>query len=131
MKKRTKVSSQRIGLDIGLAVGRFFLNTEDLHYGYWPNSKEANVQNLAEAQEAHSQLIIDHIPDKTKNILDVGSGSGNLALKLLNLNYNVDCVVPSQFLANQISSKLNDRGSIHICNFDSWNSSNILTSFGL
>ena len=99
MKKRNKVSSQRIGLDIGLAVGRFFLNTEDLHYGYWPNSKEANVQNLAEAQEAHSQLIIDHIPEKTKSILDVGSGSGNLALKLLNLNYNVDRVIPSEFLA--------------------------------
>ena len=74
MKKRNKVSSRRIGLDIGLAVGRFFLNTEDLHYGYWPNGKEANVQNLAEAQEAHSQLIIDHVPDKTKSILDVGSG---------------------------------------------------------
>ena len=118
MKKRNKVSSQRIGLDIGLAVGRFFLNTEDLHYGYWPNGKEANVQNLAEAQVAHSQLIIDHIPDKTKSILDVGSGSGNLALKLLNLDYNVDCVIPSEFLAEQVSLKLGNRGKIHICDFE-------------
>ena len=53
MKKGNKVNSRRIGLDIGLAVGRFFLNTEDLHYGYWPNDKEATVQNLAEAQEAY------------------------------------------------------------------------------
>ena len=97
MKKGNKVSSQRIGLDIGLTVGRFFLNTEDLHYGYWPNGKKATIQNLAEAQEAHSQLIIDHISDKTRNILDVGSGSGNLALKLLNLGYDVDCVIPSEF----------------------------------
>jgi len=118
MKKRDKVSSRKIGLDIGLAVGRFFLNTEDLHYGYWPNGKEATVQNLAEAQVAHSQLIIDHIPDKTRSILDVGSGSGNLALKLLNLGYDVDCVIPSEFLAEQVSIKLGDRGKIHICGFE-------------
>ena len=118
MKKRNKVSSRRIGLDIGLAVGRFFLNTEDLHYGYWPNSKEANVQNLAEAQEAHSQLIIDHVPNKTRSILDVGSGSGNLALKLLNLDYNVDCVIPSEFLAEQVAVKLGNRGKIYTCGFE-------------
>ena len=118
MKKRNNVSSRTIGLDIGLAVGRFFLNTEDLHYGYWPNRKEANVQNLAEAQEAHSQLIIDHVPNKTRSILDVGSGSGNLALKLLNLDYNVDCVIPSEFLAEQVAVKLGNRGKIHICGFE-------------
>jgi len=118
LKKKNKVSSRSIGLDIGLAMGRFFLNTEDLHYGYWTNSQEANVQNLAEAQEAHSQLIIDHIPDKTKSVLDVGSGSGNLALKLLNLGYNVDCVIPSEFLAEQVSVKLGNRGKIHICDFE-------------
>ena len=90
MENKNKVSSQSVGLDIGLAIGRFFLNTEDLHYGYWPNEKEADIQNLAEAQKAHSQFIIDHIPKKTKSILDVGSGSGNLALKLLNLGYRMD-----------------------------------------
>ena len=118
MKKGRKVSSRRVGLDIGLSVGRFFLGTEDLHYGYWPNYKEANIHNLAKAQEAHSQLIIDNIPDKTRSILDVGSGSGNLALKLLNLGYNVDCVVPSKFLAEQVTSKLGNRSKIYICDFE-------------
>ena len=113
-----KVSSQSVGLDIGLAIGRFFLNTEDLHYGYWPNGKEANIQNLAKAQENHSQFIIDHIPKKTKSILDVGSGSGNLALKLLNLGYAVDCVIPSEFLAKQVAEKLGERSKIHICGFE-------------
>ena len=60
MNNNNKVSSQRVGLDIGLAIGRFFLNTEDLHYGYWPNGKEATIQNLSEAQKAHSKLIIDN-----------------------------------------------------------------------
>ena len=118
MKKENKISSRRVGLDIGLAVGRFFLNTEDLHYGYWHNGKEATVHNFAEAQDAHSQLIIDYIPDKTQSILDVGSGSGNLALKLLNLGYDVDCVIPSEFLAKQVAIKLDGRSKIHLCSFE-------------
>ena len=118
MGKKNKVSSRSVGLDIGLSIGRFFLNTEDLHYGYWPNEKEADIQNLAEAQKAHSQFIIDHIPNRTKSILDVGSGSGNLALKLLNLGYAVDCVIPSEFLAEQVQAKLGDSSTIHICGFE-------------
>ena len=123
MGKKNGVSSRSVGLDIGLAIGRFFLNTEDLHYGYWPNKKKANIQNLAEAQKAHSQFIIDHIPNRTKSILDVGSGSGNLALKLLNLGYAIDCVIPSEFLAEQVTAKLNDRSSIYICGFEKVNDS--------
>ena len=49
MAPKNKVSSKRIGLDIGLAIGRFFLNTEDLHYGYWPKVKTATIQNFVEA----------------------------------------------------------------------------------
>ena len=121
MNSKTTVSSRRVGLDIGLAIGRFFLNTEDLHYGFWPIGKTANIQNLAEAQEAHSKLIIDNIPENTKRILDVGSGSGNLALKLINREYQVDCVIPSTFLAEQVQEKLGDRSTIHICKFEQVN----------
>jgi SAM-dependent methyltransferase len=118
MSKTKKVSSRKVGLDIGLAIGRFFLDTEDLHYGFWPAGKEATIQNFAEAQEAHSTLIIDHIPDNTKRILDVGSGSGNLALKLLNAGYAVDCVIPSEFLAKQVQAKLGSNSEIFICGFE-------------
>jgi len=118
MAKKGKVSSLKVGLDIGLAVGRFFLNTEDLHYGYWPNGEGATVKNFARAQENHSKLIMDHIPEGTNRILDVGSGSGNLALKLLKKGYRVDCVVPSEFLAEQVQAKLGDESKIHICSFE-------------
>ena len=70
MIKKNKIKSNIIGLDMGLAVGRFFLNTEDLHYGYWPDNEKPTVQNFAWAQENHSSLIIDTIPKKTKYILD-------------------------------------------------------------
>jgi len=118
MSVKNKVSSQRVGLDIGLAIGRFFLNTEDLHYGYWPKGKTATIQNFAEAQKAHSKLIIDHIPDGKQRIIDVGSGSGNLALKLINKGFQVDCVIPSEFLAEQVQAKLGNQSTIHICGFE-------------
>ena len=83
MKNKGKIESNIIGLDIGLAFGRFFLDTDDLHFGYWPDGEKPTPQNFAWAQENHSRLIIDKIPCDAKRILDVGSGSGNLALKLL------------------------------------------------
>ncbi len=118
MSKEKKIDSKAVGLDIGLLVGRFFMDTEDLHYGYWPDDKTATAQNFAEAQRRHSQLIIDHIPDSVKRILDVGSGSGNLAMKLMDLGYEVDCVLPSEFLAENIRNKLGDKAHVHVCGFE-------------
>ena len=118
MSKYGKVKSNIIGLDIGLAFGRFFLNTEDLHFGYWPNSEKPTSKNFSWAQENHSKLIIDKIPKGARKILDVGSGSGNLALKLLNSGFEVDCVIPSEFLAQAVKEKIEDRGIIHICKFE-------------
>ena len=118
MAKKNKVSSQKIGLDIGLVIGRFFMGSEDIHYGYWPNGKDASVQNFAHAQDRHSELIMDQIPENINYILDVGGGSGNLALKLLNKGYSVDCVIPSAFLAEQAKTKLGNESVIHICGFE-------------
>ncbi len=94
------------------------MGSEDLHYGYWPNGKDASVQNFAHAQDSHSKLIMDHIPEKTNSILDVGGGSGNLALKLLDKGYSVDCVIPSEYLAEQAKEKLGNESKIHICGFE-------------
>lgn len=94
------------------------METEDLHYGYWPDDKTATAQNFAEAQQRHSQLIIDHIPEGTKRILDVGSGSGNLAKNLIGLGYEVDCVIPSEFLAERVREKLDEKSIIHVCKFE-------------
>jgi len=114
----SKYDSKVVGLDVGLLIGKFFMKTEDLHYGYWPLEKIATAQNFAEAQRRHSQLIIDHIPEGVKTILDVGSGSGNLAKKLISLGYHVDCVIPSEFLAERVKEKLDENSTIHICKFE-------------
>ena len=87
-------------------LGKFFLGTEDLHFGYWPDGEKPTARNFALAQENHSKLIMTKIPRGAKRILDVGSGSGNLAQKLLNSGYEVDCVIPSEYLAKAVKEKL-------------------------
>ena len=82
-KDSKKISPNEIGLEIGLVLSRFFLNTEHLHFGYWPDDLEVNLYNLKKAQEYHSEEIIHSIPKNVKTILDVGSGSGGLAGKLV------------------------------------------------
>ena len=121
MKNKGKIESKIIGLDIGLAFGRFFLDTDDLHFGYWPDGEKPTSRNFAWAQENHSRLIIEKIPGDAKRILDVGSGSGNLALKLLDAGYEVDCVIPSEYLAQAVKEKLNRQGKTHICKFEDFN----------
>ena len=121
---KDKFNSKVIGLDAGLLIGKFFMDTEELHYGYWPNDKTATAQNFSEAQERHSQLIIDNIPKGVKKILDVGSGSGSLAIKLVALGYQVDCVIPSEFLADKVQQKLDGSSKIHITKFEDLDISN-------
>ena len=113
-----RFDSKVIGLDVGLLIGKFFMDTEELHYGYWPDEKSATAQNFSQAQDRHSQLIIDNIPNNVKKILDVGSGSGSLAKKLIKLGYQVDCVIPSEFLAEKVKVKLNDSSNIYINKFE-------------
>ena len=121
---KDKFNSKVIGLDSGLLIGKFFMDTEELHYGYWPNDRTATALNFSEAQDRHSQLIIDNIPEGVKKILDVGSGSGSLAKKMVSLGYQVDCVIPSEFLAEKVQQKLDASSKIHITKFEDLDISN-------
>ena len=114
--KNDKIKSNIIGLDIGLAFGRFFLNTEDLHYGYWPNNEKPSVKNFSWAQENHSNLIIENIPAGVKHILDVGSGSGNLAMKLLEKKYDIPFKEGSmhEFVISALEQKKNGMKALDI-----------------
>ena len=113
MKKMGKVDSKEVGLEIGLLLTRFFFNSEDLHFGYWPDGTPTDMSTISKAQTNHSNLIFSHIPDGVKNILDVGSGSGELAKKLIDKGYSVDCVSPSSFLSDTIQSKLPPQSTLY------------------
>lgn len=118
MGQNKRVGSRETGLEIGLLLGRFFQNSEDLHYGYWHDGLEIEFSNFARAQQRHSEIIISNIPENTKTVLDVGAGAGGLAKRLLDNGYEVDCVSPSEFLSNKLSEKLGERSLIYRCKFE-------------
>ena len=113
-----KVDSKEVGLELGLVLGRYFLKTDDLHYGYWPDDLVVDVSNFQTAQKYYSDFIFSHIPEGTQKILDVGSGSGNFAKRLVDNKYSVDCVSPSKYLTNQIQDKLGDSVEIFSCIYE-------------
>jgi SAM-dependent methyltransferase len=99
-------------------LSRFFLNTEHLHFGYWPDNLSVNLENLKKAQNCHSDQILNSVPDGVKTVLDVGSGSGGLAEKLVNNGYTVDCVSPSDYLSDAIEEKLKNSVSVYRSTFE-------------
>jgi SAM-dependent methyltransferase len=106
------LASSEFGLALGLIFGRFFLNMQDLHYGYWPPDLAREPQNLHRAQAAYTDLLMSHIPGHAKSVLDVGCGAGNTARKLLDRGYRVDCVSPNSFLTAVARQTLGDRATI-------------------
>ena len=113
-----KISSKEVGLEVGLVLSKFFFKTEHLHFGFWPDELEVSIDNLKKSQDYHSEKIINSIPKKVKTILDVGSGSGGLAEKMVEKGYNVDCVSPSHFLSDAIESKLSKKVNVHRSTFE-------------
>ena len=116
--KKNKVKTKELGLIAGLIFGKYFFETEDLHFGFWTDDIEVNKNNFAKAQENYSNFIISHIPENAKTILDVGCGAGGLASKLLNMRFSVDCVSPDPLLTERALEILGDRSTIFRCLFE-------------
>ncbi len=107
MNDLRKVDSKEASLVLFLILGKYFLKTEDLHYGLWTEGMEVNGANFPLAQENHSRFIISRIPPGTSTILDVGCGAGVLASKLLDAGFKVECVSPSPLLTREAHARLN------------------------
>ncbi len=101
-----------------MVLSRFFFNTEHLHFGFWPDDLSVNIDNLKKAQDLHSNQILKSIPNDVKTILDVGSGSGGLAEKLVGSGYKVECVSPSEYLSDAIEKKLKSSVVVHRSTFE-------------
>ena len=104
--------SSEFGLAMGFIVGHYFLNMQDLHYGYWPEGLPVEPRNMAEAQARYTAFLMANIPDGVESVLDVGCGAGNTARKLLERGYRVDCVSPNGFLTGVAKEVLGSRATI-------------------
>ena len=110
--------SREIGLEIAAIYAKFFFKSQHLHYGYWTSDLDVDITNLRTAQDNYANFLISHIPDGTKTILDVGCGTGEMARRLLELGYNVDCVSPSSYLSDQARQVLPETTHIFDCYYE-------------
>lgn len=117
-KKNRKVDSKEVGLEIGLLLFKYFLNTEYLHYGLFNNGLATEVQNLAQAQQNYAEFLLSNIPQGVSTILDVGCGSGRFAKELTSRGYKVDCVSPGTILTEHARTLLGNNCEIFNCKYE-------------
>lgn len=91
----TTDSTRELGLDLAALAARHLFQTDHLHFGYWSEDLTPSLANLRRAQEDYSDFLFSHIPAGVRTILDVGSGTGAFACRLIRAGYEVDCVSPS------------------------------------
>ena len=117
--------------EFGLVAAQQLFKIEDIHYGFWEDGENATLGNWKQAQEAHTEFLFKHIfqhieNKQTSHILDIGCGVGFTTKKLLELGYNVDGLVPYEWMAKYASNlvldfKKDNTGRIYECRFEDFN----------
>ena len=113
-----KVDSREVGLVAGLNLFHYFLDSRDLHYGFWEDDLELKIQNMPEAQRRYSEFLLSHIPEGVNRVLDVGCGAGGVATKLLAKGYQVEGVSPSPLLSEAAQKQAGPEFKIHQGRFE-------------
>lgn len=102
-------------LDVFVIASEFFAGHSHLHWGYWDDPTAAlqdlDTKNYYLGQQLYIEKIADAIPDGTKTILDVGSGSGEIASHLQKKGYEVECVCPS-IIQNKFNAEKTEPGTV-------------------
>jgi SAM-dependent methyltransferase len=98
--------------------GKHFLGLEHLHYGYWPQELDVNINNLRAAQENYTNFLLSQIPAGVRTILDVGCGSGHTSKRLVEKGYEVACVSPSPVLSAKVRELMGNACRIFECKYE-------------
>jgi SAM-dependent methyltransferase len=111
---------KKLRLDVDALLSQILDGKGFLHYGYWPDrtADEISLTRLARAQQAYFDELAGAIPDGTESVLDVGSGTGSNALRLLQKGYAVELLCPSAKLNEIARQKLPAGTVIHECLFE-------------
>ncbi len=118
MKNKNKPYTRGRSLDLLFVFLRYFFDTEYLHFGYWRPGLELKFANLKQAQYDYIDELFKLIPSDAQSILDVGCGSGEMALQLLKRNYQVDAVCPPSIMSENAAKKLSGDSTLYECKFE-------------
>jgi SAM-dependent methyltransferase len=118
LPRQPALQSPEFGLALGLVVGRFAFDMQDLHYGFWTDDLELTPQNMAKAQARYTDELMADIPAGVRSILDVGCGAGNTARKLLDRGYEVDALSPNSWLNDEAKKAVAGRARVFQSKFE-------------
>lgn len=116
------VSLKELRLDFEATLAEAIDGSGYAHYGYWTEGAPSvpTMKALGAAQQAYFDLMASRIPEGTKSILDVGSGTGANAAGFVKLGYDLECLCPSEHLNALARRKLPDSVSVHDTLFEAY-----------
>ena len=97
--------------DLVLQFTTEVLGLESLHWGYWDDNDQLNLENLKKAQKNFTSHLSSFIPEGVSQILDVGCGIGDNALHLSENGYKLTCISPD--INHQKAFKKLENGEIN------------------
>ena len=95
---------QRIKESTSLRLMREVLELDHLHYGLW-QGEPLDLDGLKKAQDRYAEKLCDWVPDGVRSILDVGCGTGSMALRLRDRGFDVEGLAPDPYLGEVFAER--------------------------
>ena len=95
--------------DIALRLLHKLYGVEYLHYGYFSKGLKPTIDNVPAAQSEYVKILLSYLPQNTKNVFDVGCGTGGIAKELLKKKCTVICLAPDPYLIEKTIENTKDR----------------------
>ncbi|MDK2982008.1 MAG: hypothetical protein PWQ55_2355 [Chloroflexota bacterium] len=70
------------------------LKLDSLHYGFWEQAEELNLDSVRQAQKRYTDTLLGMIPADVHKVLDIGCGIGDNARALQARGYEVTAISP-------------------------------------
>lgn len=88
---------QAVKVSTSLRLMREVLELDHLHYGLWQD-EPLDLEGLKRAQDRYADKLCDWVPEGVRTILDVGCGTGSMALRLRQRGFAVEGLAPDPYL---------------------------------